>query len=53
MTVKFKIEVPIELSADFWKIQTEIFNIVLTKRQHSIDGEKINIDVKVINIKMK
>ena len=43
MTVKYKIEVPNELSADFWKILTENFNIVLTKRQHSIDGEKINI----------
>ena len=49
MTVKYKIEVPNELSADFLKILTENFNIVLTKRQHSIDGEKINIDVKVIN----
>ena len=53
MTVKYKIEVPNELSADFWKTLTENFNIVLTKRQHSIDGERINIDVKVINIKMK
>lgn len=51
--VKYKIEVPNELSADFWKTLTENFNIVLTKRQHSIDGERINIDIKVINIKMK
>lgn len=53
MTVKYKIEVPNELSADFWKTLTENFNFVLTKRQHSIDGERINISVKVINIKMK
>lgn len=53
MMVKYKIEVPNKLSADFWKVLNENFNIVLTKRQHSIDGERINIDVKVINIKMK
>ena len=53
MIVKYKIEVPNELSADFWKVLTENFNVILTKKQHSADGEIINIDVKVINSKIK
>lgn len=53
MIVKYKIEVPNELSADFWKVLTENFNVILTKKQHSVDGEIINIDVKVINSKIK
>lgn len=53
MMVKYKIEVPNEVSADFWKVLTEKFNIILIKKQHCIDSEKINIDVKVINSKIK
>ena len=53
MTVKYKIEMPNECSADFWKVLTETFNIVLTKRQHSLDGETINIDVTVTDTKSK
>ena len=53
MIVKYKIEVPNEVSADFWKVLTEKFNIILIKKQHCIDSEKINIDVKVINSKIK
>lgn len=53
MMVKYKIEVPNELSADFWKVLTENFNIILTQKQHSIDSETINIDVTVIDAKIK
>ncbi len=53
MMVKYKIEVPNEFSADFWKVLTEKFNIVLTKKQHSIDGETINIDITVIDTQIK
>lgn len=53
MIVNYKIEVPNEVSADFWKVLTEKFNIILIKKQHCIDSEKINIDVKVINSKIK
>ncbi|MBQ8229015.1 MAG: hypothetical protein IJZ88_08405 [Clostridia bacterium] len=53
MIVKYKIEVPNELSADFWKALTENFNIILTKKQHSIDGEIINIYVTVTDTKSK
>ena len=51
MKVKYKIEVPNELSANFWKVLTEKFDIILTKRQHSLDGETINIDVTITEIK--
>ena len=47
MIVKYKIEVPNELSAEFWKVLTENFNIVLTKRQHSIDGETLYVDINI------
>ena len=53
MIVKYKIDVSNEFSAEFWKILTENFNAVLTKKQHSIDGETINIDVTVIDSKIK
>lgn len=32
MTMKYKIEVPNEYSADFWKVLTDNFNIILTKK---------------------
>ncbi len=53
MIVKYKIEVPNELSADFWKVLTENFNVILTKNQHSIDGETLYVDVTVIDTKVK
>ena len=53
MIVKYKIDVSNEFSAEFWKILTENFNAVLAKKQHSIDGETINIDVTVIDSKIK
>ena len=49
MTVKYYIEVPNECSADLWKLLTENFNVFLTKRQHSADGEKLYIELEIIN----
>ena len=49
MTVKYYIEVPNECSADLCKLLTKNFNIVLTKRQHSVDGEKLYIELRIIN----
>lgn len=53
MIVKYKIEVPNEFSAEFWEVLTENFNIILTKKQHSIDGETLCIDVTVTDTKIK
>ena len=47
MTLKYNIEVPSEYSAELWKALTNKFNVILTKRQHSIDGEKIYIELKI------
>lgn len=51
MTVKYNIEVPNECSADFWKTLTEKFDIVLTRRQHSVDGETLYIEGKITKIR--
>lgn len=49
MTVKHTIEAPNECSADLWKILTENFNVILTKIQHSADGEKLYIELEIRN----
>ena len=53
MSVKYNIEVPDVCSAELWKILTNKFNIILTKRQHSFSGETLHIDVKIIEMKSK
>lgn len=47
MTVKYSIEVPNECSSDLWRLLTENFNIILTKRQHSVDGKTLHIELKI------
>ena len=47
MSVKYNIDAPNEYAADLWKILTENFNVILTKKQHSIDGETLYIEVKI------
>ena len=47
MTVKYTIEVPNESSAELWKLLTENFNVILTKRQHSADSEILYIELKI------
>lgn len=49
MIVKYtiKVKVPNECSASLWKILTENFNVILTKKQHSTDGEILYIELEV------
>ena len=47
MTVKYTIEVPNECSAELWKLLTGNFNVILTKRQHSADGEILYVELKI------
>ena len=47
MIVKYKIEVPNELSAEFWKLLTKNFNVILTKRQHSVLGDTLYVELKI------
>ncbi len=49
MTVKYTIEVSNECSAELWKLLTEYFNVILTKRQHSADGSILYIELEITN----
>ncbi len=51
MKVTYKIEIESKLSAQLWKLLTENFNCVLEKRQHSVDGESMHIQLKIISQK--
>lgn len=51
MSVNYDIEVPNEYSADLWKLLTDNFNIILTKRQHSPNGEVLYVELKIIESK--
>ena len=51
MSVKYSIEMPDDCSADFWKILTNEFNAVLISRKHTIDGESLCVEVKILDSK--
>lgn len=47
MSIKYTIYVPDKYASDFWNFLTECFDITLIRRQHSIDGEALHIEVKI------
>lgn len=51
MNINYTIEVPNECSANFWKLLTDNFNIILTKRQHSPNCEVLYVELKIIESK--
>ena len=51
MSVNYNIEVPNECSADFWRLLTDNFNIILTNRQHSPDGENLYVELQIVKSK--
>ena len=51
MSTKYYIEVSDEYAANLWEILTENFNIILTKRQHSLDGSDCHISIIITDIK--
>lgn len=53
MSVKYSIEMPDNCSADFWKILTNEFNVVLISRKHTIDGETLCVEVKILDSKQQ
>lgn len=53
MSVKYSIEMPDNCSANFWKILTNEFNVVLISRTHTIDGESLCVKVKILNSKQQ
>ena len=53
VSVKYSIEMPDNCSANFWKILTNEFNVVLISRTHTIDGESLCVEVKILNSKQQ
>ncbi len=51
MSVKYNIELPNEISADFWELINNNFNVILLKKQHSVDGDTLNVKLKIIERK--
>ena len=51
VSVKYSIEMPDNCSENFWKILTNEFNVVLISRKHSIDGETLYVEVKILDSK--
>ena len=48
MSVKYNIELADDISADFWKFLNKNFDVVLKRKQHSIDGDTLHIELKII-----
>ena len=53
MSVKYSIEMPDNCSADFWKMLTNEFNALFISRKHSMDGETLYVEVKILDSKQQ
>lgn len=51
MSVKYNIEVPHDISADFWKFLNQNFKVIIIKKQHSVDGDMIEMKLGIIETK--
>ena len=51
MSVRYDIEVPCDMSADFWKFLNKNFNVIIIKKQHFIDNNVLEIKIRMIEIK--
>ena len=51
MNINYTIEMANEYSADFWKLLTDNFNVILMKRQHSPNCEVLYVELKIIEPK--
>lgn len=52
MSVKYCIDVPDDYTGIFWEFLTQNFNVVLEKRQNSADGERLHVDLKILDSKL-
>lgn len=52
MSVDYKIEMPDNCSATLWKLIMDNFNVVVNRVQHSLDGEDLHIELKIVDNKM-
>ena len=53
MSVKYNIEVLDDISADFWRFLNINYNVVLIRKHHSIDGDTLQIELKIVEMKNK
>lgn len=53
MSAKYCIDVPDDYTGIFWEFLTQNFNVVLEKRQNSADGERLHVDLKILDSKIK
>ncbi|WP_159432761.1 hypothetical protein [Holdemania sp. Marseille-P2844] len=44
---QYTIEMDAKLSAKVWKVLTENFEITVLERQHSLDGQELNISIRL------
>ena len=51
MSVKYNIELQNDISADFWKLLNENFNVILIRKQHSYDSDTLYIELKILEMK--
>lgn len=51
MSVKYNIELPDDISADFWELLNKNFNVILIRKHHSVDGDMLNIKLKITKVK--
>lgn len=51
MSVKYTITIPNELSKDFLDYLVGNYDCKIDKIQHSVDGETLNVDITIFNLK--
>lgn len=51
MSTKYYIDISNEYASNLWEMLTEFFNVILTKRQHSLDGSDCHISIIITDIK--
>ena len=44
---QYTIEMDAQLSAKVWKVLTENFEITVLERQHSLDGQELNMSIRL------
>ena len=49
----YHIELPRQLAGSFWKLLTENYEVSLTRRQHSITGKDLNVELRIIGRKQE
>lgn len=51
MSVKYNIELADNISAGFWELLNENFNVILIRKQHSYDSDTLYIELEFLEMK--